>query len=79
MKYPTSIVVDILNITFILFISLVSKEHESKFIQSNNQFSVFVQLSTLGIEMTDILVKENCSGCNISLLSLTQKIIETFV
>ena len=47
-------------------------------LQSNNQFFVFVQLSTLGIEMTDILEKENCSECYISLLSLTQNIIETF-
>ena len=70
--------VDILNTRFILFKSLVSKEYESKFMQSNYQFFEFIQLSTLGIEMTNILEKENCSECNIIMLSLKQKIIETF-
>ena len=59
----------------------ISKDYHLQ--RNNNKYKVIINFLYLFnfrpcIEMTDILEKESCSECNISLLSLTQKIIETF-
>lgn len=78
LKFPTSIIVDILSMSFILFRKLLSKEYEDKFIGCNDQFSVFVKLSMLGIYASNILEKDYCTECNAKFSTLMNKVLQIF-
>lgn len=78
LKYPTAFVVDVLSMCFLIFKEIVSKNYESEFKKCNNQFSIFVKLSMLGIEISDIIPISNCPKCHACILSFVHQILKTF-
>ena len=76
LKWPTDFLLDVVTACFKVFSSLVSKEFESKFLSTENQLKLFIELCLMRLKVCNIISDITCE-CGRNIIDLVRICIRT--
>lgn len=78
LKYPTEFLVNVVIHTYKLFNAIITERFERHFLAENNQRALFIKLSLVSLQNSNIIGEDCCQNCEKYPIELVQMLLQYF-